>query len=129
MTTNGTDDNNDSDVNATTMQTIPTTLSSGENDTTWDMGIYRPASISDRIWLDTNADGIQDTNESNFTEIVKVYLMDENNNSVKDSNGTVVASQDANGSYSFTNLIPGVYHLKFEIGADTYVSPRSYRSI
>ena len=62
----GGNDATDSDADATTGQTIQTTLDAGENDLTWDAGMYQYASIGDRVWDDNGAgggtprDGIQD---------------------------------------------------------------------
>ncbi len=36
-------------------------LTAGENDVTWDAGIYQPAKIGDLVFNDTNANGVQDT--------------------------------------------------------------------
>jgi len=38
----GSDDTKDSDANPATGQTVCTTLTAGENDPTWDAGIYQP---------------------------------------------------------------------------------------
>jgi len=110
----GSDENNDSDVNDTTMETISTVLISGENELHWDLGLYQPASIGDRIWLDENGDGIQNGSEGNFTGSVTVYLEDENNASVIDASGNSVVSITTNtGAYHFTDLVPGTYHMRF----------------
>ena len=115
VTANGTDDTNDSDVNASTMRTAATTLISDENDTTWDMGIYKPASIGDRIWLDTNADGVQNAGESNFIDAnVTVTLHDV-------TTGTTVGSITTDtGSYEFAGLIPDEYYVKFTLTSRVY---------
>ena len=118
VTANGTDDTNDSDVNASTMRTATTTLISDENDTTWDMGIYKPASIGDRIWLDTNADGIQDANELNVTVDVNVTLHN-------DTLGTKTSKIVSNGKYEFSGLIPDDYHVEFSLPAGYRVSEQN----
>ena len=41
----------------------PIDLSSGETDTSWDAGIYRPASLGDEVWEDLNGNGVQDDGE------------------------------------------------------------------
>lgn len=125
VTDNGTDDTNDSDVNATTFLTETTTLVSGENDPTWDAGMYVPASIGDRIWLDTNGNGIQDGAEGNYViGTVTVHLEDENNASVTDASENPVAAVATNtGNYAFTNLVPGTYHVRFDFPADAQRSP------
>ena len=102
----GGDDTADSDADRTTGWTAPTTLVSGQNDLTWDAGIYQPASLGDYVWLDKNADGIQDAGEVGISNIV-VNLYDAETNLV----GTTIT--DAAGNYLFDNLIPGEYQLKF----------------
>ena len=37
-----------------------TTLDPGENDPTWDAGMYVLASLGDYVWYDVDQDGIQD---------------------------------------------------------------------
>lgn len=43
----GSDKEKDSDANPSTGQTVKTTLDPGENDTSWDAGLYRLASLGD----------------------------------------------------------------------------------
>ena len=38
--------------------------SAGETDLTWDAGLYQKASIGDRVWLDANKNGVQDSGEA-----------------------------------------------------------------
>ena len=92
-TTQGLD--NDSDVNLATMKTHTTTLVSGETDTTWDMGLYQTATIGNRIWLDTNANGTQDSNESEPATGVSVTV-----ELHYESNGSVAQTKTVtDGSY------------------------------
>jgi uncharacterized repeat protein (TIGR01451 family) len=81
-----------------------TTLSSGENDLTWDAGIYKLASIGDKVWCDTNKNGIQDTGESGIAN-VQVKL--------ENSSGTVLQTTytDANGNYGF-DVAAGTYKVQ-----------------
>ena len=75
---NSTDDSKDSDVKeqfkAKVGTTIETELVSGEDDLSWDAGVFKPACIGDVIWEDKNANGIQDEGE--------VAPKDENNNTI-----------------------------------------------
>jgi uncharacterized surface anchored protein len=99
----GGNDGTDSDVDSVTGKTVVTTLESGENDLTWDAGLYqKPASIGDRVWLDKNANGVQDAGEVGIAGVTVKLL---------DAAGVVVgsASTDANGNYLFSNLNPGDY--------------------
>ncbi len=104
----GGDDAKDSDADTTTGKTATTTLTSGENDPTWDAGMYRKASLGDFVWLDLDEDGVQDANEPGL-EGVTVTL--------KDAGGNTVATTttDANGAYSFTDLTPGDYTVVFTL--------------
>ncbi|MFN7715049.1 MAG: SdrD B-like domain-containing protein, partial [Pseudanabaenaceae cyanobacterium] len=85
----------DSDANIATGITQTVTLTSGENNLTLDAGLYQLASIGDRVWLDSNANGIQDGGESGLAGIT-VNLLDGNGNTV------TTATTDANGNYGFS---------------------------
>lgn len=102
----------DSDASLITGITSCENLISGENNMTYDAGIYQYAKIGDKVWLDENGDGQQDPNEDGF-ENVEVKLMD--------CNGTIFETQftDINGFYLFDNLVPGNYKIKF-------ISPLDY---
>ncbi|RLD42291.1 MAG: hypothetical protein DRI88_11820, partial [Bacteroidetes bacterium] len=112
----GSDDTVDSDVNGAG-RTPMETISSNEFNETLDAGIYIPASVGDRVWLDANANGIQDPNENNISDI-NVTLFDDQNV----SQGTV--QTDENGTYLFSGLVPGDYHVEFALtdnNGQTYV--------
>jgi len=102
----GSNDSVDSDVDSNTLKTETTTISSGENDMSWDMGIYQPATIGDKVWIDENANGIQDSNESGQSGIT-VELMKDCNTSI------ATKTTDSNGSYLFTDITPDEYCIKF----------------
>ena len=68
------------------------------------------ASLGDRVWNDTNANGVQDAGETGRAGVsVELYTC------VNDAPGALVASTatDADGNYSFTGLMPGDYIVKF----------------
>jgi len=117
----GGDDAVDSDVDRITGLTVPTVLSPGENDMTWDAGLYLPASLGDFIWEDLNADGIQDAGEPGISNVV-VRLYDVNSNLVATTN------TDANGYYEFTDLIPGDYYVVVTPPAGWQISPQDQGS-
>jgi uncharacterized repeat protein (TIGR01451 family) len=113
----GGNDTADSDVAAGTLRTIATTLSTGESDPTWDIGLYQPSSLGDRVWHDLNADGVQDPGEPGIAG-VQVELLDKNAQPIDSDSGTpgvqpTTATTDASGSYSFANLAPGQYIVQF----------------
>ncbi len=114
----GGDDSVDSDANTTTGTTATTTLTAGENDISWDAGLYQRASLGDFVWNDTNANGIQDAGEPGI-ENVTVELF--NGSGV--SQGTTTTN--ASGIYAFTNLTPGDYYLTFTPPAGFVFSPQN----
>jgi len=69
--------------------------------------------LGDFVWLDKNANGIQDSGE-NGLEGVKVELLDENGNQAKDFYGNSVApyTTGSDGKYSFCKLDTGKYIVK-----------------
>ena len=98
----GGNDATDSDIDPTTGKTINTTLSAGETDLSWDAGIYKTASLGDKVWLDSNKNGVQDSGEAGVSGVT-VKLLDALGNVV------ATATTDASGNYLFSNLIPGSY--------------------
>ncbi len=103
----GNDDTVDSDADRTTGVTAHTSLVSGETDHTWDAGLYRPATIGDRVWKDTNGNGVQDAGEDGFENVtVNLY----------NSSNTLIATTQTgtNGIYHFTDLLPGSYTVRVE---------------
>lgn len=77
------------------------------NDWSIDAGLYRLASLGDRVWHDKNANGIQDGSEPGISG-VKVTLLDMSGNSLN----KVIT--DSNGNYKFNELEPGQYKVEFE---------------
>jgi len=108
----GTNDAVDSDIDSTG-KTVLTTLSAGENDLSWDAGLYRKASIGDRVWEDSNHNSVQDAGESGIAN-VKVWLW---NDATQSWSSTYT---DTNGNYKFVNLDPGVYQIAFDKSATVY---------
>ena len=84
-------------------------------DQNWDLfraslRLPKPSSIGDKVWLDGNKDGIQDSTEKPASGVT-VKLLDKDGNPVKDFNGNPVKDQvtDENGNYKFENLAAGDY--------------------
>ena len=88
----------------------------GANNHSFDFGFVKVVNIGDRIWLDRDADGIQDGGELDFNESVTVTLLDENNQ-------TVTSITTTNGEYKFENLVAGKYRVKFSLPSGYGVSP------
>ncbi len=95
----------DSDADQITGETAQFTVVSGQNQDSIDAGLVAPASLGDRVWFDSDADGIQDAGEPGVPG-VSIELID--------AGGSVVATATtaADGSYSFTDLAPGDYSVQ-----------------
>ena len=81
------------------------------------MGIYlapiivtpKHYTLGDRVWIDSNRNGIQDSNETGVSGItVNLY-----NNSTCSGNSTQHITTNSNGYYQFTNLLVGSYCIEF----------------
>ena len=104
----GANDNVDSDIDPTSKTTGTVTIIAGQQNLTVDAGLYQKASLGDRVWVDTDKDGVQDAGELGVAG-VKVYLL----------NGAGVqigsATTNATGDYLFGNLTPGTYSVRFDL--------------
>jgi uncharacterized repeat protein (TIGR01451 family) len=99
----------DSDVAIANGKTTTTTLSSDENDMSWDAGIYIPASLGNYVWEDLNVNGIQDVGENNVSGIgVYLYYANDTDNSI------LSTMTDSNGIYGFSGLRPDSYIVGFD---------------
>jgi len=108
----GFDDELDSDADPVTGKTSCVSLITDGNDYSWDAGLYRCyVSIGDRVWYDTNKDGIQDIGEIGVTGVVVRLL---------DCQGNMLASTltDSAGYYIFQNLNAGNYKVQFVLPAN-----------
>ena len=97
----------DSDIDATGQSGL-ITLAPGQVDNTIDAGLYKAAAVGDRVWLDANKNGLQDSGEAGVGN-VKVSLFDAAGKQV----GASVVT-DASGNYQFGNLKPGTYSVQFD---------------
>ena len=77
------------------------TVSGGSNDNTSDFGYYREGgTIGDYVWSDANADGVQEGSAGIANALVTLTIAYPGGSSV-----TVATLTDANGLYSFKNLL------------------------
>ncbi|MBK8146105.1 MAG: hypothetical protein IPK62_14510 [Bacteroidetes bacterium] len=104
----GINGSSNSDADPVTGLTQTVTLLAGDNNLNLDAGIVSVtvASVGDYVWFDTNQDGIQDGAESGVGGIL-VTLIDNLSNPV----ASTITKPD--GSYIFTNVIPGTYTISF----------------
>jgi len=105
------------DPDGAALRTAEFTLVSGQTDTTWDAGLIglsgsASAAVGNRIWVDENRNGLQDTGEIGFPGVtVRLYS----------ATGTLLqeVQADDQGIYNFESLDPGDYFIEF-------VPPSSY---
>jgi uncharacterized repeat protein (TIGR01451 family) len=115
----GADDGADSDVDSDGRTgVIP--LAEGQSDRTWDAGVYCPARLGDRVWEDTNADGVQDDGEPDY-EGMTVNLFDcaDRANTADLGTPKQTTATDANGNYGF-DVTPGCYFVQFVLPDDPF---------
>ena len=83
------------------------TVTSGQTRTDVDFGYQGNASIGDRVWSDTNGNGVQDPGEPGITGVT-VRLLDDSANPIT----TTVTGAD--GHYSFDHLPEGTYDVQID---------------
>ncbi len=119
----GGDDAVDSDADPTTGKTGNIDLGPDEFDPTNDAGIYCPAKIGDRVWEDTNTDGLQDNTEPGVTD-VEVQLFECGPDGIAGTDDDVDTGErrftdNVDGMYMFGaepgvfDLAPGDYYVRF----------------
>ena len=109
----GADRNIDSDgnpVSAGTSTTDLISLAANEERLDIDLGLFNPTAplgqIGDRVWFDSNNNGLQDAGEQGVPGVTVSLL---------NSTGTVIATTvtDGDGIYKFVNLADATYSVKF----------------
>ncbi|RME80366.1 MAG: DUF11 domain-containing protein [Caldilineae bacterium] len=119
----GGDDRYDSDIDPVTYATDPLTYTYGNppNDDV-DAGFARPGTIGDRVWLDLDADGLQDSGEPG---IAGVQL-----NLRQGGNLITSTTTGPDGIYTFLDVPDGVYEVEVDpsnfsgVLAGLVISPR-----
>ena len=101
-------------------------MGAGETENDIDAGLIGNASLGDKVWLDLDADGIQDGNETTGVNGVTVKLYADNNtDGTPDGASIAMTTTSGNGNYSFTNLTPGNYIVEFTKPAGYTSSPQN----
>jgi hypothetical protein len=109
-------DASDSDADTTTGKTQIVTLAPGEYNPTLDAGVVIPlASLGDRLWVDSNANGQQDDGTTGISGKTVTLIgggTDGKIDGVGDTTATTTTGAD--GFYQFKGLTPGVeYQVQF----------------
>ena len=111
----GIDDNVDSDIDEFGNINNLSVASAGINNQV-DAGFMKFGKIGDRVWVDFNSNGIQNTGEPGISNVV-VELHNEDGTFVKNT----ITSNDTLGElgiYTFEDVVPGRYYLKFILPAN-----------
>ncbi|MGB5597988.1 MAG: SdrD B-like domain-containing protein, partial [Thiothrix litoralis] len=105
----GTNDAVDSDVDVQDGRSPAFTVNSGDSVTDIDAGI-EPGELGDRVWLDENNNGVQDSGEPGVANVVVTLV---------NSDGVIVDTKttDAAGFYNFTGVLPADYTVNFALPA------------
>ncbi len=108
----GGNDSADSDTDAS--GEVLLSLTSGQNMTHVDSGLHK-AILGDKVWLDADADGIQDAGETTGVNNVTVTLK---------SGGSTVATTktNASGAYLFQDLNAGNYTVEITVPSGYYLT-------
>lgn len=89
---------------------------------TIDFGFYKPMSIGNRVWFDTDGNGLIDPTENGAAGVMVSLFLDNDGNGAPDG-GIILASEltDGDGYYLFDNLTPNDYRVivdgvNFDVG-------------
>ncbi len=80
-------------------------LMSGENNNSYDAGMYNFGAIGNFVWEDSNGNGIQDTAEMGVPNIILTL----SGTTTSGVNVALTTTTDANGQYLFDQIVPGTY--------------------
>jgi Domain of unknown function (DUF4347)/SdrD B-like domain/Bacterial Ig-like domain len=105
-------------VSQATNTFTPNTLSAGQTANAIE-GVYAPATFDVHVYDDVNADGVQDTGDTNLSGVT-VNLLNGSGAPTGESSTT-----DANGNASFTGLAPGSYEVAVVTPSGDVVSQAS----
>ncbi|MFO0802292.1 MAG: SdrD B-like domain-containing protein [Gemmataceae bacterium] len=114
----GVNDAIDSDADPITGQTPPIVLAAGQINNDVDAGLSQSVTIGDRVWFDTNADGVQDAGEAGINGVT-VLLDYAGADGVFGTGGDDlfgISSQvtTGDGDYAFTGFGPGTYRVRVD---------------
>ncbi len=91
------------------------TVVSGDDVDSADFGYYTPGSIGDFVWEDLDGNGLQDDGPAGTVGIGDVTLT-LTGTTAAGAITPVSVDTDADGAYSFDNLVPGTYTVTLDTG-------------
>ena len=119
MQDRGSNDSVDSDVDPDTGQSATFTVVSGDDDVTIDAGLAAFGSISGRVWLDENEDGLEDGDEDGVPNIsISLYLAgDDGEAGTSDDEFSKSSTTNVDGEYTLSGVVAGTYYVRFALPA------------
>ena len=94
---------------ATDVRAAVTTGPAGANDHTYDFGFSPTYSLGNRVWMDTDDNGIQGAGEAGVGGVALSLFADADRNGTPDAGRLAATTSDASGFYLFDGLAPGDY--------------------
>ncbi len=123
----GDDDDVDSDADAITGRTDTFALAIGDELTNVDVGLLEYASVSGRMFLDKNGDGVFDEDEDDdLASDATIELFSVGEDEVADAGGGDDLSHStiaATGTYEFSDILPGEYYIQVTAPTNLSFSP------
>ena len=93
-------------------RTEPFALRAGETRANVSAGSLTAGRVGDRVWLDENGNGLQDSGEPGVENVTVILLRVAADYTETEAARTVT---DANGRYRFSAVRPGTYRVRFEL--------------
>jgi len=111
----GSDESLDSDADVVTGMTGFYTLDNGDYDPTVDAGYYGCVNIGNFVWYDLDKDGIQNTNDGGFPNVLVRLLSTGTDGIPCNADDFIVDFETTNtaGNYQFECVEPGEYYVQF----------------
>jgi uncharacterized repeat protein (TIGR01451 family) len=96
---------------------------------TVDFGLYRPMSIGNRVWFDSDSNRSQNGSEAGVPNVTLSLYLDANSDGVPDGAAIATTTTDSNGHYLFDGLWQGTYLVEVDASNFAVAAPlESYLS-
>ena len=100
---------NNSDPDILTGRTATFTLVAGQNNVDIDAGLFQSVAVGNRVWFDSNNNGLYDGGETFFSGATVNLYLDANDDGAPDGAAIRTTTTDTGGLYLFDGLAPNTY--------------------